>query len=304
MQPYIHPSADVQSEHIGHDTKIWQYSVVLPEAVIGSECNICSHCFIENDVFIGNRVTVKSGVQLWDGLYVEDDVFIGPNVSFANDKYPKSRNSTWVKERTVLKRGASIGAGATILPGVTLEENVMVGAGAVVTNDVPVNAIVAGVPATIVGYTDTVSHSDGQVVQQSTSSLAGPVLYSLTHVDDIRGNLVASEALKEIPFTPNRVFFIYDVPNSKVRGEHAHKECQEFLIAVRGSVNVILDDGKERKEYVLNDQKIGLFIDSGVWTIQYKYSKDAILLVFASHLYDTNDYIRNYNEFITWKYHQ
>ncbi len=132
----IHPLSDVQSKHIGDGTNIWQFCVVLPGAVIGKDCNICSHCFIENDVVIGDRVTVKCGVQIWDGMRIEDDVFIGPNVTFSNDRYPKSRNKNWKLEPVILKKGAVIGAGATILPGVTIGEGAMIGAGAVVTMDV------------------------------------------------------------------------------------------------------------------------------------------------------------------------
>ena len=132
----IHPLSDVQSKHIGDGTNIWQFCVVLPGAVIGKDCNICSHCFIENDVVIGDRVTVKCGVQIWDGMRIEDDVFIGPNVTFSNDRYPKSRNKNWKLEPVILKKGAVIGAGATILPGVTIGEGAMIGAGAVVTTDV------------------------------------------------------------------------------------------------------------------------------------------------------------------------
>lgn len=133
----IHPLSDVQSKNIGENTKIWQFCVVLPEAVIGDNCNICSHCFIENKVVIGNNVTVKCGVYIWDGITVEDNVFIGPNVTLCNDRYPKSGNKDYKQEGITIKKGASIGAGATILPGVTIGENAMIAAGAVVLKDVP-----------------------------------------------------------------------------------------------------------------------------------------------------------------------
>ena len=141
----IHTLSDVQSRNIGENTDIWQFTVVLEKAVIGEDCNICANCFIENDVVIGNRVTVKCGVQLWDGLRVEDDVFIGPNATFCNDKYPRSGNRNFKLLRTVIKKGASIGANATILPGITIGENALVAAGAVVTKDVPAGATVKGV---------------------------------------------------------------------------------------------------------------------------------------------------------------
>lgn len=150
----IHPLSDVQSLSIGAGTKVWQFVVILPGAVIGNDCNICAHTFIENEVVLGHRVTVKSGVYLWDGLTIEDDVFIGPCVAFSNDKYPRSKVYPDAFAQTLVKRGASIGANATVLPGIVLGENCMVGAGAVVTRDVPDNAVVAGNPARIVRYID------------------------------------------------------------------------------------------------------------------------------------------------------
>ena len=136
QEAMIHPLADVQSKTIGNNTNIWQFCVVLPNAVIGENCNICSHCFIENDVKIGNNVTIKCGVQVWDGITIEDDVFIGANVSFTNDKYPHSKQDPRTFVKTLIKKGASIGAGAVILPGVTIGKNAMIAAGAVVTKDV------------------------------------------------------------------------------------------------------------------------------------------------------------------------
>lgn len=138
----IHQLADVQSKKIGKDTNVWQFCVILPGAKIGNNCNICSHCFIENDVKIGNNVTIKCNVQIWDGMIIEDDVFIGSNVTFCNDRYPKSHNKHWKLEPVIVKRGASIGANATILPGVTIGENAIVGAGTIVTKDVPDNTTV------------------------------------------------------------------------------------------------------------------------------------------------------------------
>jgi acetyltransferase-like isoleucine patch superfamily enzyme len=146
----IHPSSDVQSKQIGEGTRIWQYVVILPGAVIGRDGNICSHCFIENRVVVGDRVTIKSGVQLWDGVTLEDDVFVGPNVTFTNDLNPRSRNAAAKLLPTLVKKGASIGANVTILPGLTIGEDAMVGAGSVVTRDVPPRTLVVGNPARVV----------------------------------------------------------------------------------------------------------------------------------------------------------
>ena len=142
----IHPLSDCHAP-VPDSTRVWQFCVILPNAKIGEDCNICSHCFIENDVIIGNRVTIKSGIQLWDGLRVEDDVFIGPNVSFTNDKYPRSKQYPQQFEQTVLRKGASIGAGAVLVCGIEIGEMAMVGAGSVVTKSVPAGELWAGNPA-------------------------------------------------------------------------------------------------------------------------------------------------------------
>lgn len=143
----IHSTSDVQTSSIGEGTRVWQFCVILEGAKIGNQCNICSHCFIENDVVVGDRVTIKSGVQLWDGLRLEDDVFIGPNVTFTNDRHPRSKQYPESFPETRVGYGASIGANATILPGIKIGEGAMVGAGSVVTKDVPPGNTVVGVPA-------------------------------------------------------------------------------------------------------------------------------------------------------------
>ena len=135
----IHPLSDVQSKNIGENTNIWQFCVILKNAQIGANCNICSHVIIENDVKIGNNVTIKNGVQIWDGIEIEDNVFIGPNVTFCNDRYPKSGNKNFKLEKIIIKKGASIGANSTILPGVTIGENAMIAAGSIVTKNVEKN---------------------------------------------------------------------------------------------------------------------------------------------------------------------
>lgn len=145
----IHQLSDCQAQ-VPESTNIWQFCVVLPGAKIGENCNICSHCFIENEAVIGNNVTIKCGVQVWDGVTIEDEVFVGANVTFTNDRYPKSRNTDWKLEKTLVKRGASIGAGTTILCGVIIGENAMIGAGSVVTKDIPAGELWVGNPAQFV----------------------------------------------------------------------------------------------------------------------------------------------------------
>lgn len=301
--PYVHPLANVLTSKIGCGTSIWQFVVALPSAVIGAECNICSHCFIENDVVIGDRVTIKNGVQLWDGLRIGDDAFIGPNVTFTNDKMPRSKQHSVPYLITQVEPGASIGGGATILPGLKIGRSAMVGSGAVVTRSVPPNAIVIGNPARIVGYVDArgigpnLTESTG-AGQTSGNLLWGVKLHELPRVADIRGSLTVGEFQRSVPFNVKRYFIVFDVPSAETRGEHAHRECHQFLVCVRGSVSVVADDGKQRREFTLNRPDLGLHLPPLVWGIQYKYSSDAALLVFASHYYDSADYIRGYDEFL------
>ncbi|CAJ0681150.1 2,3,4,5-tetrahydropyridine-2,6-dicarboxylate N-acetyltransferase [Ralstonia mannitolilytica] len=299
---FIHALADVQSKSIGAGSRLWQFVVMLPGAQLGKDCNICSHCLIESDVVIGDRVTVKSGVQLWDGLRVGNDVFIGPNTSFTNDRFPRSREKPAEFLVTTIHDGASIGAGAVILPGLTIGRGAMVAAGAVVTRSVPPNAVVVGNPAKIVGYVDALR--DGVAATQpqseigvSSTTVAGVTLHRMPRMVDIRGSLTVGEFERSIPFAAKRYFMVFGVPSVETRGEHAHRECHQFLICVQGSCAVVADDGVHRQEFLLNRPDVGIHLPPMIWGIQYKYSPDAVLLVFASHYYDGDDYIRDYSEF-------
>lgn len=304
---FVHAQGLCESTDIGAGTRIWAFAHVLPGARIGRDCNICDHVFIENDVVVGDRVTIKCGVQLWDGLRVEDDVFIGPNATFTNDIFPRSKQYPQEFPRTTVSRGASIGANATLLPGITIGTNVMVGAGSVVTRSVPPNAIVVGNPAKIVGYVDAGGKAQPAPASTSASTAAAPgatqtsvkgvTLHTMRTVPDMRGTLSAGEFERDLPFRPRRYFLVYDVPTAETRGEHAHRQCQQFLIAVKGSVRVVADDGAQRQEFLLDRSNKGLYLPPMVWGIQYNYSPDAVLLVFASDHYDADDYIRDYAEF-------
>lgn len=149
---FIHHLSDVASNQIGKGTRVWQFVVILKGAKIGQDCNICAHTLIEGDVIIGNNVTVKSGVYIWDGTRIEDNVFLGPNATLTNDLMPRSKQYPDSFSGITLKKDSSIGANATLLPGVTIGEGAMVGAGAVVTKDIPDYAIVVGNPAKIIRY--------------------------------------------------------------------------------------------------------------------------------------------------------
>ena len=306
----IHPTAEVLTKNIGSGTFIWQAVVVLKGAVIGKNVNICAQCFIENDVVIGDRVTVKSGVYLWDGVRLEDDVFVGPNVTFTNDKFPRSKQYLANPLVTRVEAGATIGGGAVVLPGLVVGRGAMVGAGAVVTKSVPPYAIVTGSPARITGYVENAASAKpgGRPSLPSvpvSANSAEPVgvgavaLHRMKFVQDMRGNLSVGEFEKDIPFPAKRYFLVFDVPSEKTRGEHAHRNCHQFLICVKGSCAVVVDDGISRCEILLDSPDIGLHLPPMTWGIQYKYSADAVLLVFTSHYYDAADYIRSYAEFVS-----
>lgn len=302
---FVHPQGLCESTEVGPGTRVWAFAHVLPGARIGRDCNICDHVFIENDVQLGDRVTIKCGVQLWDGVRLEDDVFVGPNATFTNDIFPRSKQPPPEWGRTVVKAGASIGANATILPGLTIGARAMVGAGAVVTRSVPPNAVVVGNPAKIVGYVDTARNEPAKVPAAprnpagtvTATSVKGVTLHELVEAADMRGSLSVAEIGRDVPFAVQRYFIVYDVPSLEVRGEHAHRRCAQFLVAVRGSVAVVADDGEHREQFLLDRPNLGLLLPPMTWGIQYRYSPEAVLLVLASEHYDNADYIRDYDRF-------
>lgn len=304
MTFFSHPQAIVESPRVGAGTRVWAFAHILPGATVGRDVNVCDHVFIENDVVVGDRVTIKCGVQLWDGLRIEDDVFIGPNVTFTNDPFPRSKKHLERHPATVVRRGASIGGNATILPGVTVGAGAMVGAGAVVTRSVPPYAVVVGNPARIVRYVSDIAPAGpaapatAEPGQLSGVEVAGVELLRVPQIEDMRGNLIARETGKGLPFAPLRCFLISDVPSKEVRGEHAHRRCAQLLTCLRGAVSVVCDDGQRRQEFTLDDPTLALHLPPMVWGTQFKYTSDALLMVFASRPYEPEDYIRDYDDFL------
>lgn len=305
---FVHPQGLCESGAVGAGTRVWAFAHVLPGARIGRGCNICDHVFIENDVVVGDDVTIKCGVQLWDGARIGDGVFIGPNATFTNDRFPRSKRYPDRFPETVVEDGASIGANATILPGVRIATGAMVGAGAVVTRDVPPHATVVGNPAVIVGYGgDADRRAPGASADAGGLAAAigarrelgvrGCYLERLPHFADMRGSLTPLEMGRGLPFAPARVFLVHGVPSNHVRGEHAHHACEQFLVAAHGRLSVVVDDGKAREEVRLEDPSIGLYLAPLVWGTQYKFDRDTVLMVAASRSYEAADYIRDYAEF-------
>jgi UDP-2-acetamido-3-amino-2,3-dideoxy-glucuronate N-acetyltransferase len=304
IEYFKHPTALVESNQIGLRTRIWAFAHVLPGAVIGADCNICDHVFIENDVRIGDRVTIKCGVQLWDGVVLEDDTVIGPNATFTNDAFPRSKKPPLEFLRTIVKAGASIGANATLLPGITVGRNAMVGAGAVVTQNVPANALVVGNPAYINGYVEPDRHAVRLMTANGvgTEKIRQPLVKGVTLCElpistELQESLAVGELGCELPFHPKHFFAVFDVPTRKVWSANAHRDLQQFLVCLKGDCSLLLDDGHSREEIVLNSPRIGVHILPMVWTVQYKFSQDAMLLVLTSEKYAPDSYIRDYDEY-------
>jgi UDP-2-acetamido-3-amino-2,3-dideoxy-glucuronate N-acetyltransferase len=292
-----------------HAADVGASVVIEPGASVGAECRLGPHVFIARGARLGARVTLAGGTQVWAGVSLEDDVFVGPNAAFGNDRFPRSGHAT-EPEPTVVRSCASNGANATLLPGIEVGEGAMVGAGAVVTRAVPRNAIVIGNPARIVGYVESsrdavlrpvrtrTTGDDAQASGAIATDVRGVTLHELPIVRDLRGSLVAAEVGGNLPFVPQRYFMVFDVPGVDVRGEHAHRACHQFLVCVSGELHVVADDGEHRQEFVLDHQRRGVYLPPMTWGIQYRYSPGSTLLVFASHPYDADDYIRDYDEFL------
>lgn len=298
MDHFVHPNALCESHEIGAGTRVWAFAHVLPGARIGRDCNICDGVFIEGDVVVGDRTTIKCGVQLWDGVRLGNDVFIGPNATFTNDPFPRSRKYPGSFPQTIVEDGASIGANATLLPGLRIGRGAMVGAGAVITRSVPPNAIVVGNPARIVGYVTDAPEAAGGDAADGAATDDDVRLHRMPRFADLRGALSVGEFTRDLPFVPARYFLVFDVPSRETRGEHAHRDCHQFLICVHGSVRVLADDGRTRREFTLDAPDQGLHLPPMTWGTQYRYSPDSVLLVFASQPYDDADYIRNYDDFL------
>lgn len=307
--PYVHEKGICESADIGEGTRIWAFAHVLQGARIGKDCNICDHVFVENDVVVGDGVTVKSGVQLWDGIRIGDRVFVGPNATFTNDRMPRSKVYPERFLQTHIEDDASIGANATVLPGIRIGRGAIIGAGTVVTRDVPAFATVVGNPARIVGYANVGRNAGiGKIASDSeVGAKAGDrkdLLVGRCYVQriaeffDMRGNLVALETQGGLPFAPARVFLVHGVDNWRVRGEHAHRSCEQFLVAAAGSLSVVVDDGKNRCEVHLDSPNMGLYLPPMVWGVQYKFTPSTVLMVLASQRYAADDYIRSYDEFL------
>lgn len=261
---------------------------------------IDAHAHVDPLASVGPECVVQGGAHLCAGVTLERGVNVGANAVFAT--LPGAADAA-----TLVRAGAWIGANATIYAGLTIGARALVRPGAVVTRSVPPAAIVEGNPASIVGYVGLDEHSavpvfvpDAPARRPAVQALPvkGVTLHHFPVVPDLRGSLSVGEFDRQVPFKPLRWFLVYGVPSREVRGEHAHRACHQFLICLRGSCAVVADDGRHKAEVVLDGPDRGLYLPPMTWGIQYKYSPDAMLLVFASDYYDPADYIREYDSFL------
>jgi UDP-2-acetamido-3-amino-2,3-dideoxy-glucuronate N-acetyltransferase len=298
----IHPSALCESNDIGPDTRIDAFTYIAHKVRVGENCVIGSHVCIGKDAVIGDRVTIRGSVQICAGTIIEDEVSIAAHATFLSDCNSHRGNVT--DNPIVLRRGCKIGANATLCAGITIGEYGVVDAGAVVTRSVRPHAIVAGNPATVIAFANTLETAarpaapSSALVQATESRVRGVKIYELPSIRDPRGNLTVGEFERTLPFIPKRYFMTFDVPSFDLRGEHAHRTCHQFLLCVRGSCAVVVDDGLNREEFLLDRPTVGVYVPPMVWATEYKHSQDSRLLVFASEYYEPADYIRDYQIFL------
>jgi UDP-2-acetamido-3-amino-2,3-dideoxy-glucuronate N-acetyltransferase len=268
--PNIHPTALCQSAKIAPGATIGPYCVIERGAVVEDGAVITSHAFVGENSRIGSKSLIGAGARIGAGCILDRDVTVGANAVIADNVH--------------------LHISASVTPGTK------------VTNAVPPYAIVSGVEGTITGYVDAASDALPNVAAPThegsrESRVRGVGLYEMREFPDLRGALLVGEFGTELPFVPVRYFLVYDVLSERTRGEHAHKTCHQFLTCIQGACSVLADDGTNRQEFRLDRRNIGVHLPPMTWGVQYKYTRDAVLLVFASTHYDPDDYIRDYAEF-------
>lgn len=290
---------------LGEHCLVGDFGSVREGCRIGDYCVVGRNAMLNGHITMRNRSRVLEAASIASGTVIGENVFISVGVGFADDnRFGRGGEETSAPH--IIHDGAMIGVNATLLPGVEIGREALVAAGSVVTRSVPAYAVVRGNPARITGYVgdgavDIAVVQTPQAEQKITPLDVGKAaLYRLDTFRDLRGSLVVSEFARDLPFIPQRHFVVYDVPSKDVRGEHAHKQCNQFLVCMRGSLHARVSDGTHAVDVSLASPNIGLFLPHGLWGTQYKFSEDAVLLVFASHAYDADDYIRDYDGYLRY----
>ena len=305
-EPAVHRLALCETDRVGTGSVIEAFASVAGGSTLGVGVVVACGARVLGGAEIGERVRVEVGAVVGSHVCIQAGAVVGAR-AVLGDSTLDSRQ--YLGKAVEIGPGAMIGANAVVAPGVRIGRDARVCAGAVVTRSVPANAIVAGNPASITGY---VGLADGAEDAMSlapvrepgvgdpleSSVVAGVSLYRAPLHGDLRGSLVAKEFGRDIPFEPRRTFFVFDVPSAEVRGEHAHRECHQFISCVHGACSPVAEDGQARAEFRLDDPTLGVHIPPMVWCTQYRHTRDAVLLVYASHAYDADDYIRDYEAYI------
>jgi len=270
----VDPTALCEARAVGRGSRVLAFARVGPEVEIGTDCVVGVHAVLEGAVTLADGARVQAGARLLGPVSVGPGVTIGPNAVLGGDG------------------GVDVGRGAVVK------------AGSVVAESVPANAIVGGNPATIVAYVDSGHEAAVREIVLppaaagvTETGVGGVTIHTLTNARDLRGSLTAAE-FSDLPFAPQRLFTVYGVPSESVRGSHAHRVCSQFLVCLAGSLSCLVDDGSAREEIRLANSEVGLHIPPMIWGTQWRYTRDAVLLVLASHPYDPADYIRDYEEFL------
>lgn len=293
---FVHERAIVEpGARIGPGSRVWAFAHVLGGAVIGRDCNLCDGIFVENDVVLGDRVTVKCGVQVWDGVRLEDDVFVGPNVTFTNDLFPRSKAYPSAFTPTRVCRGASLGANATILAGVVIGRHAMVGAGAVVTKDVPPYGIVVGNPAFVRGIAGTRSGDGAVPAARGSAAVKGVRLLALPAAREPSGEEPVPEQAMDLPFTARRLAPVRLAPR-EFRAEHALRTVERLFVCAAGSLKLFVDDGRERE---VLDLRAGdaVRVAPLVWASHFDHLSDAALVILSSGPIGPGERISDYELF-------
>ena len=290
----VHPTAVVETRDLAAGTAVGAYSRIAAEVEIAGACSIGAHTLLEGPIQLAAGIEVGSYAYLRGPLVVEGGVRIGPRCCIdAGSGAPAG---------IVLGEGAVVGSNATIWPGVSVGKRACIEPGSVVDKNVPAMAVVAGNPARIVRYSGAPSvPSDvlaGSPAEVTATLIRGVTLRRLPLYEDLRGNLTFGEEQRHVPFPIRRYFVSFAVSSEHVRGEHAHRTLHQFLICVHGRVHIVADDGFNQADFLLDRPTLGIHIPPMTWSVQYRFSADAVLLALCSENYDPADYIRDYAEFL------
>lgn len=305
----IHPHALVETLEIGAGTSVGAFAHLSRGARLGANCIVSDAVIVASGAVVGDRCTVESGVQLWERVILEDGVFVGANATFVREPTAAVVEPGNADSITLVRAGAWIGANATIFAGVTVGEGARIDPGAVVTRDVPPGAHMIGNPAMVRGWVDAkqLRYERRQAVRTVVPSAKLPLpdltvgaarLVRMPLLTDSRGTLSFGQTGDHLPFVPQRYFLITDVPAGSLRGEHAHRTLEQFLVCVHDSCRLVIEDGSRREEIVLDSPSVGVHLPPMVWATIVHDSPQTTIMVLASAGYVESDYIRNYDEFL------